>query len=192
MIQRKLLMATAIIASAVTTACSDTTAPKNGPGVSPVAAKTATVVATIKGRGTAEMQPPGLVSGKTVFSTRVKLQADGSATGFFDCIDVFGSSTLPGDISGEVISWSTDPDGSIVLNVIGTFVPFLPPDGHPGTSIPASFTVKIQKFGGKGVGHWTLAIPIGGSRMPCVELLTSGRIVIVYRDDDDRDDGVGE
>jgi len=33
MIHRKLLIATAILASAVTTACSDMAAPKNDPGV---------------------------------------------------------------------------------------------------------------------------------------------------------------
>ena len=56
MIRRKLLMATVIIASAVLTACSDTTAPKNDPGGLPAAAadregnrKHVTVVATIKG-----------------------------------------------------------------------------------------------------------------------------------------------
>jgi len=38
MIRRKLLIATAIIASVVITACSDMTAPKNDPGVLPAAA----------------------------------------------------------------------------------------------------------------------------------------------------------
>jgi hypothetical protein len=209
MIRRKLLIATAIIASVVITACSDMTAPKKlVPGGLPAAAilappqvaaadregnpKAVTVVATIKGRGTSEMLPPGLTSGKTVFFTGpkgVKLLSDGSAKGHFTCIDVFGESSNPGNINGEVTSWSTDPDGSIVLNITGTFFALLPPDGHHGPSVPVSFTVKIQKFGGKGVGHWTLLTPRG---LACVELLTTGKIVIRYREDDDRDNGGGD
>jgi len=75
----KLLIATTIIASVVITACSDMTAPKKlVPGGLPgaailappqVAAAHATVVATIHGRGTAEMDAPGLIRGKTVFFT---------------------------------------------------------------------------------------------------------------------------
>ena len=63
MIRRKLLIATAIIASVVITACSDMTAPKNDPGVLTAVARGATVVATINGGGTAEMQLPGLAAG---------------------------------------------------------------------------------------------------------------------------------
>src|SRR6266446_252003 len=65
MIHRKIYIATAIIASVAITACSDTTAPKSlvAAGSEPVAilasssaaAKTATVVATINGGGTANM-----------------------------------------------------------------------------------------------------------------------------------------
>jgi hypothetical protein len=210
MIRRKLLIATAIIASVGITACSDMTAPKKlVPGGLAAAAilaphavaaadregnpKAVTVVATIKGRGTAEMQvPPGLNSGKTVFFTGpkgVKLLSDGSAKGHFTCIDVFGESSKPGNINGEVTSWSTDPDGTIVLNITGTFFALLPPDGHPGTSSSVSFTVKIQKFGGKGVGHWTMLTKKG---LVCAELLTSGKIVIRDREDDDRDNGGGD
>ena len=65
MINRKLLIATAILFSAVTAACSDMTAPKNDPGVLTAVARGATVVATINGGGTAEMQPPGLAAGRT-------------------------------------------------------------------------------------------------------------------------------
>lgn len=202
MIHRKLLIATAITASLVITACSDTAAPKKlPPGGVPAAAILAphgaaadregnrnavTVVATIKGRGTAVMQMPGKFLGETVFSTGVKLLSDGSAKGDFICIDVFGNSTGPGKISGEVTSWSTDPDGTIVLNVIGSFVPLLPPDGHPGTSTPLSFIVRIQKFGRKGVGHWTLQNK-AKTFLACIELLTSGKLVIVYREDDNSD-----
>ena len=173
MIPRKLLIATAILASAVTTACSDMAAPKNDPGVLPAAAivarnsGAATVVATINGGGTAEMQLPGLGTGKTAFGMGVKLYSDGSATGQIDCVDQHGDN-LPGNIFGEVASWSMEGT-TVVLNVTGKLVPI--PGGHPR---PVSFTVKIQQFGGAGVGHWTLeAFGI----LFCVELLTSGQIV---------------
>jgi hypothetical protein len=57
----------------------------------------------------------------------------------------------------------------VVLNVIGKLVSF--PGGHP---VDVSFTVKIQQFGGAGVGRWRLAV---GGVIFCVELLTSGQIV---------------
>ncbi len=141
----------------------------------PVAAKPATVVATITGGGTAEMQNP-LPAGSTVFGLGVKLLSDGSATGHFDCVDQHGDSPgFPGNIFGEIISWSTEGANNeiIVLNVIGKFLPI--PGGHPG---PALFTVKIQQFGGAGVGQWTLEVPTPqGPFIVCYELLTSGQIV---------------
>ena len=168
MIHRKLLMATAILASVAVTACSDTTAPRNDPGVSPVAATRATVVATINGGGTAEMQPGGLAQGRTAFGMGVKLLADGSATGHIDCVDQHGGN-FPGNIFGEVTSWRMEGT-VVVLNVDGKVVSF--PGGHPQD---ISFTVKIQQFGGAGVGRWTLEV---GGVIFCVELLTSGQIVI--------------
>jgi hypothetical protein len=183
MIRRKLLIATAIIASVVITACSDMTAPKKlVPGglpaaailaPHPVAGLAATVVATINGGGTAEMEVPGFL-GSTAFGMEVKLLADGSATGHFDCLDQHGS-THPGNIFGEVTSWSnvgTKAEPIIVLHVTGKVVGF-PAPGHPRD---VSFTVTIQKFGGAGVGHWTLTNAKG--RIVCFETLTSGQIVI--------------
>jgi len=166
MINRKLLIATAILASAVTAACSDMTAPKN-PGVLTAVARGATVVATIHGGGTAEMQPPGLAAGRTAFGMEVTLLADGSATGHVDCVDQHGDN-LPGNIFGEVSSWRMEGQ-VVVLNVTGKLIRF--PGGHP---VPVSFTLKIQQFGGAGVGHWTLEV---GGRLFCIELLTSGQIV---------------
>ena len=168
MIRRILLVATAIVATGVVTACSDTTAPKNDPGVSPVAAQTATVVATINGGGTAEMEsPPGPLAGSTAFGLGVELLSDGSATGHFDCVDQQGG-TFPGNIFGEVTSWRMEGQ-VVVLNVTGKLVSI--PGGHP---VDVSFTVKIQRFGGAGVGHWTLE---AFGTLFCVELLTSGQIV---------------
>ncbi|HEY3222118.1 MAG TPA: hypothetical protein VGJ80_15405 [Gemmatimonadales bacterium] len=178
MIHRKLLIATAIVASVVITACSDMTASKNDLGVLPAAAIVApnsgpaTVVATINGGGTAEMQPPGLGEGTTLFGMGVKLYSDGSATGHIDCVDQHGDN-FPGNIFGEVTSWRMEGQ-VVVLNVTGKVVAFpgaRAPAGHPR---PVSFTVKIQQFGGAGVGHWTLEV---GATLFCVELLTSGQIV---------------
>jgi hypothetical protein len=127
----------------------------------------ATVVATINGGGTAEMQLPGLGAGSTAFGMEVKLLADGSATGHVDCVDQHGDN-FPGNIWGEVTSWRMEGQ-VVVLNVTGKLVPI--PGGHP---VDVSFTVKIQRFGGAGVGHWTLE---AFGTLFCVELLTSGQIV---------------
>jgi hypothetical protein len=175
MIHRRLLMTTAIVALVITTGCSDTTAPKNlVPGGLPAAAilaphpGPATVVATINGGGTAEMQPP-LAAGSSSFGMGVTLLSDGSATGHFDCVDHHGDLPgFPGNVSGEVTSWSMEGT-VIVLNVTGKLVAF--PGGHP---VDVAFTVKIQRFGGAGVGHWTLEV---GGFIFCYELLTSGQIV---------------
>ena len=170
MIRRKLLIATALLGSVVITACSEVTAPqKLVPGGLTAAAilGPATVVATINGGGTAEMQPPGLAAGRTAFGMEVTLLADGSATGHVDCVDQHGDN-LPGNIFGEVTSWRMEGQ-VVVLNVTGKLIRF--PGGHP---VPVSFTLKIQQFGGAGVGHWTLEV---GGRLFCIELLTSGQIV---------------
>jgi len=174
MIRRKLLIATAIIASIVITACSEMTGPKNDPGILPAAViraphrGPATVVATINGGGTAEMQPP-IAAGSSSFAMGVKLLSDGSATGHFDCVDHHGDAPgFPGNIFGEVTSWSMEGT-TVVLTVTGKFLPI--PGGHP---VDVEFTVKIQQFGGAGVGHWTLEV---GGTLFCIELLTSGQIV---------------
>ena len=204
MTHRKLLIATAILASAVITACSDMTAPKNDLGGLPAAAadregnrKHVTVVATINGRGTADMVDP-IAAGKTVFSfSGVKLLSDGSAKGDVICEDTFLGATplgrelgYPGIVSAKMTSWSKEGT-VIVLKMIGTVVPLLAPDGHRGTPQPVALTVKIYKFGGAGVSYWTMEDTPSGFIF-CYELLTSGRIVIVYRKDDDRDHGADE
>ena len=184
MIHRKLFMVTtAIIASAAITACSDTTAPKQlVPRGLPAAALLAphpgpaTVVATINGGGTAEMQvPAGLLAGTTSWGGHITLYSDGTAKGEFHCVDQMGS-TAPGNVWGPVTSWSIDANGVVSLTVgSGKLVNF--PGGHPQDS--GTFIVRIQRYGGKGVGHWTLDVPdgLGGWLTVCDELLTSGQIV---------------
>jgi hypothetical protein len=183
MIRRELLMVTAIITSFVT-ACSDMTAPKKlVPGELPGAAILAphagpvTLVASIHGGGTANMDDG---AGTSHWGTGVKLYSDGSASGQFDCVDDHGSMPgYPGNVWGRVTSWSLDGQGLITLNVPNSkFVPI--PGGHPLDIFP--FKVTIQRFGGAGVGHWTLAIPdgAGGWFTVCFETLMNGQIVIRY------------
>jgi hypothetical protein len=76
-----------------------------------------------------------------------QLFSDGTATGFFDCADLAGS-TLPGDISGPITSWKK-VDGKITLSGIA----------HTARRNNLAYTVAIQKFGGAGKGHWTLDVP---------------------------------
>jgi hypothetical protein len=146
----------------------------------PATANNASVVATINGGGTAIMDPSlsdyGL-AGTTAFEIGVQLLSDGTARGHVDCLDQFGS-TFPGNIFGEVTSWEGDLDGGpVILHVTGKFVSI--PGGLAG---PAQFTVKIQQFGGAGVGHWTLSVPDpgfpGGEATICFETLLSGQIVM--------------
>ena len=135
----------------------------------PVAAQAASVVATINGGGTANMDD-GM--GTSIFGLGVKLLSDGSAKGHFDCADLVGDAPgYPGNVFGEVTSWSTDDDDVVSLNVIGKLVVF--PGGLVLTDLP--FTIKIQSFGGAGVGHWTL--DAFGFTI-CFETLLSGQIVI--------------
>jgi hypothetical protein len=179
MIHRKLLMATAIVASVVTTACSDTTAPQNAPGGLPPAAilaphsGPATAMATINGGGTADMEvPPGFLAGRTVFGMGIKLLSDGSATGEIHCIDLMGSDA-PGNVFGKVTRWSKDAEtGLVTLTVESGKLVTLPDRQPPQPS--GAFTVTIQTFGGAGVGHWTLE---QDGLVLCSEILTSGQIV---------------
>ena len=136
--------------------------------VGPAGAAAPRAVATINGGGTSLMEDG---AGTSVFGVGVKLFDGGRASGHFMCLDQVGSRPgYPGIIWGEVTGWSADDDGIVTLTVIGKFHPI--PGGHPG---PVSFTVKIQAFGGAGVGHWTLEI---GGQVFCIEILTSGQIVM--------------
>jgi hypothetical protein len=142
--------------------------------VGPASAAGPNVVATINGGGTSTMAEVFGVPnpGSSVFGFTVKLMADGSATGHIMCIDQHGDAPgFPGVIFGDVVSWSGDLDGEITLNVAGgKFLPI--PGGHP---VETGFIVKIQQFGGAGVGHWTLEVD---GMIFCIETLDSGQIVL--------------
>jgi hypothetical protein len=141
--------------------------------VVPASAAGPHVAATINGGGTSTMaEVLGIPNpGSTVFGFTVRLMSDGSAAGHIDCVDQHGDAPgFPGNIFGDVVSWSGNLGGEITLNVVGKVLAI--PGGHPG---PVAFTVKIQQFGGAGVGHWTLAID---GVVYCIETLDSGQIVL--------------
>jgi hypothetical protein len=145
-----------------------------GAMVGPASAASPDVVASIDGGGTSTMAEVfGIANpGSSVFGFNVKLMSDGSATGHIVCVDQHGDAPgFPGNIFGEVVSWSGDLDGEITLNVAGgKFLPI--PGGHP---VEGAFTVKIQLLGGGGEGHWTLDID---GVVFCIETLDSGQIVL--------------
>ena len=148
------------------------------------AANAVTVVARVNGGGTAVMTdlPPGMAASS--FGFEATLFSDGSARGHFDCVDHMGDVPgYPGNIFGEITSWSQNADGTVNLQVTdGKLVVFpgglVVPSGLP-------FTVTIQSPGGAGVGHWTLDVP--GQPSPfnggpiCQELMVSGQIVVSWK-----------
>jgi hypothetical protein len=145
-------------------------------GPASAASQGRTVVAYVNGGGTALMLETSFAQGITSWGAGVTLYSDHTASGHIDCVDQHGG-TFPGNIFGEVTSWSGDLEGGpITLNVVGTFVG---PGGHPEDT---SFRVIIQAFGGAGVGRWTLEVEVapGVFFEFCVELVTSGQIRISY------------
>jgi hypothetical protein len=148
------------------------------PSVSASSVSGPTVVGTINGGGTALMTSGPTAGGKSVssFGIHATLFSDGSAQGHFDCVDQMGD-TMPGNVFGDITSWTKDAntglislystDGSLVGTHGGT--PVHHRTGHP--------IVTIQKFGGAGVGHWTLTPGKLTNPPVCIELLISGQIV---------------
>jgi hypothetical protein len=96
--------------------------------------------------------------------------------GRFDCVDLAGS-TADGDFFGPITRWDMNDKGEITLSGSGQ-LRMLNGDLFPDIGTPAfPYTIAIQRFGGKGVGHWTLDVPAFGGVI-CSELLTSGRLVM--------------
>ena len=155
--------------------------------ISPVVAQAAqgpAVYATINGGGTAEMQGPILL-GITSWGGHITLYSDGTASGVIHCIDQHGG-TSPGNVWGQVTSWFIDGNGDVSLVVASGHIVFF---GGGGRQDSGTFIVRVQTFGGAGVGHWTLDVPVVVVPDPhnpadwltvCVEILRSGQIVIRY------------
>jgi hypothetical protein len=146
-----------------------------------VVANAATVVARVNGGGTSVMTDLPAGMGVTSFGFEATLFADGSARGHFDCVDHVGDVPgYPGNIFGEITSWSRTSDGALSLHITdGKLVTF------PGGLVVRGglpFTVTIQQYGGAGIGQWTLDVP--GVTSPfnggpiCQELMTSGQVAI--------------
>jgi hypothetical protein len=144
----------------------------------PADAESVHLVATIHGAGGAVMDAASPLKGDTTYSIDAQLFSDGTATGFFDCADLAGS-TFPSDISGPITSWKK-VDGKITLSGTAQLRDL------SGNLIASNlkYTVAIQKFGGAGKGHWTLAVPPNTPPV-CSELLTSGKLVMRQEDWDE-------
>jgi hypothetical protein len=156
------------------------------------------VVGTIHGRGVSNMTDlvaAGLKRGTcdrvnaaanrctvSTFSIDVKLFSDHSASGKFDCVDIVGDPLgYPGDIFGDVSSWSQNAeDGPVTLYIRDGTLVSIPGGAQFPPATGLSFTVTIQHFGGAGAGHWTLdgnqKSPFNGGPI-CQELLSRGQIV---------------
>jgi hypothetical protein len=165
-------------------------APRVTGAIAPPHAGPVTAVAKITGSGTALMTNVG---GTTLWWENqhgITLYSDGSAKGTFYCVDLPDSPPwYPGIIWGAVTSWTLD-DGLISLHVpvsLGmswatpwhwglhhTFPPVTPSDvGFP-------WRIQVQRFGGTGVGRWTLDVPDGngGWFTVCLEQVTGGKIAL--------------
>lgn len=143
-----------------------------------IAVNAATVVGQINGGGTSIMTD-GM--GVTTFSIHATLFSDGTATGRIDCVDRVGSAPgYAGNIYGTIVRWTGTLGGPITLYVDDGRLIGIP--GGPVVDRGLPFVVTIQKFGGAGVGHWTLDVPALHTPTPiCVELLTSGQIAFRWR-----------
>ncbi len=140
-----------------------------------VSASSVHLVATINGSGRAVMDDGAPLLGTTTYFIHARLYSDGTAIGRFDCVDLVGS-TAEGDFFGPITSWKM-VKGQITLSGSGQ-LRMLNGDLFAGIGTTAfPYTLAVQRFGGKGVGHWTLDVLAFGGVI-CSELLTSGRLVM--------------
>jgi hypothetical protein len=145
-------------------------------------------IAKITGAGTAVMTDVGGTSLWWENEGGVTLYSDGSAKGAFFCVDLPDSPPgYPGIVWGAATTWTLDK-GLISLHVPSSlliswaaawhwgpdhkFPPVKPVDG-------GSWRIQIQKFGGEGVGHWTLDSFINGVWVTfCLEQVIGGKIAL--------------
>jgi hypothetical protein len=151
-----------------------------------------TAVAKITGAGRAVMTDVG---GGTLWWENkggITLYSDGSAKGTFFCVDLPNSPPgYPGVIWGDVTSWTLD-NGLISLHVpSSTLISWPAPWDWSHHELPpgprsdgGSWRIQIQKFGGAGVGHWTLDVPVGDGNWFtfCWERVTGGKIALKQLD----------
>jgi hypothetical protein len=145
-----------------------------------------TAVAKITGAGTAVMTDVGGTSLWWENKGGITLYSDGSAKGTFYCVDLPDSPPgYPGVVWGDVTSWTLD-NGLISVHVpSSTVISWSEPWDWSTHKLPpgprsdgGSWRIQIQKFGGAGVGHWTLDVPDGkgGWFTFCLEQVTGGKI----------------
>jgi hypothetical protein len=150
------------------------------------------VVGTVNGKGASDMTNLPAEMNETTFVIRATLFSDGTARGKFICIDLVGDvAAYQGKIFGDFKSWKMNTNGTLSLIVPDAAVVPIPGGPQFAPRLHKYTTVTIQKFGGAGVGHWTMDVlqPNGNNATICVELLSSGRLVgngeiFGQRDDD--------
>jgi hypothetical protein len=151
-----------------------------------------TAVAKITGAGTAVMTDVGGTSLWWENKGGITLYSDGSAKGTFYCVDLPDSPPgYPGIVWGDVTSWTLD-NGLISVHVpSSTVISWSEPWDWSRHELPpgprsdgGSWRIQIQKFGGAGVGHWTLDVPDGkgGWFTFCLEQVTGGKIALKQLD----------
>ena len=151
-----------------------------------------TAVAKITGAGTAVMTDVGGTSLWWENKGGITLYSDGSAKGTFYCVDLPDSPPgYPGIVWGDVTSWTLD-NGLISVHIpSSTVIPWSDPwdwsthELPPGPRIAfLPWRIQIQNFGGAGVGHWTLDVPVatGGWFTICLEQVTGGKIALKQLD----------
>jgi len=148
-----------------------------------------TAVAKITGSGTALMTDVG---GTTLWWENqhgITLYSDGTAKGTFYCVDLPDSLPgYPGIVWGNVTRWTLD-DGLISLHVPASLGLSWTAPWHWGLhhafpnvtpSDAGPWRIQIQRFGGAGVGHWTLDVPDGdgGWFTFCLEQVTGGKLAL--------------
>jgi hypothetical protein len=130
------------------------------------------LVGTVNGHGVSLMEAPGIGRGPSTFDIHVQLFSNGSARGRVYCVDVAGDPTGSGIIFGQATSWTRDATGAVTLIVpTGTFTTVTGVILNTNTY----FTTTIQRFGGAGVGHWSMNF--NHKPFPfCWESVTQGHI----------------
>lgn len=147
-----------------------------------------TAVAKVTGTGTAVMTDVGGHSPWWESEGGITLYSDGSAKGSFFCVDLPDSPPgYPGIVWGAVTSWTLD-DGLISLHVPSSTAMSWDAPWHWGLhhDFPNAprvdfigWRIQIQKFGGAGVGHWTLDVLMDGVWVTfCLEQVVKGHIAL--------------